>query len=431
MNLYTILCEIEIAKGKEKQNVLQKYKDDQDFTDILVLAYNDNKYGFSKNKLRKELDRYKEYNSNFHSYWDNGFDMCEALATSNINNKLRDAVYSTLSAMSEDSQEVWIRVLTKDLKCGISVTSINKAIPNLIPVWTIQKASTYKEGKIKDGTWIGITLKENGIHGTYYDGIIKSRQNKVFEGLDHIINEINILLQYFPYYVFEGELIRDNIDNLLDNENFRLTTSILSDETADKTPIKLDLFDLLPQKEFDLAGVSTRTYKERLEQLKQIQSLINELGLKYIGVCEILYEGTDVSQIQKQLDIVDSKGLEGCVVSLDKYYQRKRLTTLFKVKSWKDADCKIIGYEEGTIGSKYEGMLGAFIIDYKGNKVSVGGGYSDEQRQEMWDNRDKYMGKILQVKFKEETKNKETGLVSLQFGTFVCIREEGKEVSYE
>lgn len=431
MNLYTILCEIEIAKGKEKQNVLQKYKDNQDFTDILVLAYNDNKYGFSKNKLRKELDRYKEYNSNFHSYWDNGFDMCEALATSNINNQLRDAVYSTLSAMSEDLQEVWIRVLTKDLKCGISVTSINKAIPNLIPVWTIQKASTYKEGKIKDGTWIGITLKENGIHGTYYDGIIKSRQNKVFEGLDHIINEINILLQYFPYYVFEGELIRDNIDNLSDNENFRLTTSILSDETADKTPIKLDLFDLLPQKEFDLAGVSTRTYKERLEQLKQIQSLINELGLKYIGVCEILYEGTDVSQIQKQLDIVDSKGLEGCVVSLDKYYQRKRLTTLFKVKSWKDADCKIIGYEEGTIGSKYEGMLGAFIIDYKGNKVSVGGGYSDEQRQEMWDNRDKYMGKILQVKFKEETKNKETGLVSLQFGTFVCIREEGKEVSYE
>ena len=431
MNLYTILCEIEIAKGKEKQNVLQKYKDNQDFTDILVLAYNDNKYGFSKNKLRKELDRYKEYNSNFHSYWDNGFDMCEALATSNINNQLRDAVYSTLSAMSEDLQEVWIRVLTKDLKCGISVTSINKAIPNLIPVWTIQKASTYKEGKIKDGTWIGITLKENGIHGTYYDGIIKSRQNKVFEGLDHIINEINILLQYFPYYVFEGELIRDNIDNLSDNENFRLTTSILSDETADKTPIKLDLFDLLPQKEFDLAGVSTRTYKERLEQLKQIQSLINELGLKYIGVCEILYEGTDVSQIQKQLDIVDSKGLEGCVVSLDKYYQRKRLTTLFKVKSWKDADCKIIGYEEGTIGSKYEGMLGAFIIDYKGNKVSVGSGYLDEQRQEFWDNRDKYIGKILQVKFKEETKNKETGLVSLQFGTFVCIREEGKEVSYE
>ena len=360
MNLYKILCNIEIAKGKEKINILQKYKDNKDFTNILVLAYNDNKYGFSKNKLRKELDKYKENNSNFHSYWDNGFDMCKALATSNINNQLRDAVYSTISAMSEDLQEVWIRVLTKDLKCGISVTSINKAIPNLIPVWSIQKASTYKEGKIKDGTWIGITLKENGIHGTYYNGIIKSRQNKVFEGLDHIINEINILLQYFPDYVFEGELIRDNIDNVSDNENFRLTTSILSEEGADKTLIKLDLFDLLPKEEFDSLEPSTRTYKERLSQLKQIQSYINELGLKYIGVCDILYEGTDVSQIQKQLDIVDSKGLEGCVVSLDKPYQRKRLTTLYKVKSWKDADCKIIGYEEGTIGSKYDNMPGVY-----------------------------------------------------------------------
>lgn len=427
MNLYTILCEIEIAKGKEKQNVLQKYKDNQDFTDILVLAYNDNKYGFSKNKLRKELDRYKEYNSNFHSYWDNGFDMCEALATSNINNQLRDAVYSTISAMSEDLQEVWIRVLTKDLKCGISVTSINKAIPNLIPVWTIQKASTYKEGKIKDGTWIGITLKENGIHGTYYDGIIKSRQNKVFEGLDHIINEINILLQYFPYYVFEGELIRDNIDNLSDNENFRLTTSILSDETADKTPIKLDLFDLLPQKEFDLAGVSTRTYKERLEQLKQIQSLINELGLKYIGVCEILYEGTDVSQIQKQLDIVDSKGLEGCVVSLDKYYQRKRLTTLFKVKSWKEGDFKIVGYEESPTNPN---TLGSILIEYKGNSVGVNG-IPNNLKEELWNNQEKYLGKIVMVKYKEESKDSKTGQYSLQFPSLVRLRLDKDEPNYE
>ena len=34
------------------------------------------------------------------------------------------------------------------------------------------------------------------------------------------------------------------------------------------------------------------------------------------------------------------------------------------------------------------------------------------------------------VKYKEESKDKTTGLVSLQFPTFVCIREEGKNVSY-
>ena len=426
MNLYKILCNIEIAKGKEKINILQKYKDNKDFTDILVLAYNDNKYGFSKNKLRKELDKYKENNSNFHSYWDNGFDMCKALATSNINNQLRDAVYSTISAMSEDLQEVWIRVLTKDLKCGISVTSINKAIPNLIPVWSIQKASTYKEGKIKDGTWIGITLKENGIHGTYYNGIIKSRQNKVFEGLDHIINEINILLQYFPDYVFEGELIRDNIDNVSDNENFRLTTSILSEEGADKTLIKLDLFDLLPKEEFDSLEPSTRTYKERLSQLKQIQSYINELGFKYIGVCDILYEGTDVSQIQKQLDIVDSKGLEGCVVSLDKPYQRKRLTTLYKVKSFIEGDFKIIGYKESV---ENPNTLGSILIEYKDNVVGING-IPQEVKEIIWNNKEKYLGTIVTVKYKGISKDSKTGKESLQFPSLIGLRIDKDKPNY-
>ena len=34
------------------------------------------------------------------------------------------------------------------------------------------------------------------------------------------------------------------------------------------------------------------------------------------------------------------------------------------------------------------------------------------------------------VKYKEESKDKKTKLISLQFPTFVCIREDGKEVSY-
>ena len=70
------------------------------------------------------------------------------------------------------------------------------------------------------------------------------------------------------------------------------------------------------------------------------------------------------------------------------------------------------------------------MIDYKGNNVNVGSGYSDIQREEFWSNKDNYIGRILEVKYKEESKDKTTGLLSLQFPTFVCIREEGKEVSY-
>ena len=43
-------------------------EDDKNFTNVLQLAYNDDKYGFSKNKLIKELDKYKKANSCFYFY---------------------------------------------------------------------------------------------------------------------------------------------------------------------------------------------------------------------------------------------------------------------------------------------------------------------------------------------------------------------------
>ena len=67
---------------------------------------------------------------------------------------------------------------------------------------------------------------------------------------------------------------------------------------------------------------------------------------------------------------------------------------------------------------------------HKNNKVKVGSGYSDEQRNDFWKHKDEYIGRILEVKFKEETMDKKTKLISMQFPTFVCIREEGKKVSY-
>jgi len=39
-------------------------------------------------------------------------------------------------------------------------------------------------------------------------------------------------------------------------------------------------------------------------------------------------------------------------------------------------------------------------------------------------------GRVIEVKYKEESSDKKTGLLSLQFPIFVSLREEGKEESY-
>lgn len=52
------------------------------------------------------------------------------------------------------------------------------------------------------------------------------------------------------------------------------------------------------------------------------------------------------------------------------------------------------------------------------------------QRRKFWDNPDSIIGKIVQIKYKNETQNKNGG-ISVQFPIFEFIREDKTEESYE
>ena len=115
------------------------------------------------------------------------------------------------------------------------------------------------------------------------------------------------------------------------------------------------------------------------------------------------------------------------MINLDKPYEFKRSKTLLKLKVMNSCDLKIIGFEEGD--GKYKGTLGNIVCDYKGFKLGVGTGFNDGQRKEIWNNRDKYLNRIVEIQYFEETNNEDGGL-SLRFPVFKCFREEGKEIRY-
>ena len=117
------------------------------------------------------------------------------------------------------------------------------------------------------------------------------------------------------------------------------------------------------------------------------------------------------------------------MVNLDAPYECKRTKNLIKVKQFYTYDLKIVGYEEGE--GRNKGTLGSFIVEYKDNTVKVGSGYSDSERKNFWENREDYIGRIIEVKYKEISKDKNTGKESLQFPIFVGLRDIGKEVSYD
>ena len=401
-----------------KLKILKDNKDNELLQKVLEYTYNPfKKYGVTEKVLIPTNEEFNNIEL---------FQLLDLLSNSNINDSLRKTVNSFLGSIQfKEERDLYVCMLLKDLRCNISTKLINKAIPKLIPEFNIQQAYPIDKYYPKKNEWHVLEEKLNGINGSVLNDNVISRQGKVINGLQHIIEQLN--KTSFKGYYFNGELVRKNIDNISNGENFRETTSIVNSDDIDKSNIDFIVFDLLPVEEFN-EGKSKLKYKDRLKQLKQLDKEAKELGLNNLSIPKIYYEGEDISNIDYYLEQATKEDKEGLMYIKNNQWKNKRHSGILKVKKFLNADCEIIGYEEGT--GRLEGKLGAFVIDYKGNKVNVGSGYTDEERIKFWKNKEEYIGRILQVKFKEETKDKKTGLVSIQFPIYQCIREIGKEVSY-
>ena len=167
--------------------------------------------------------------------------------------------------------------------------------------------------------------------------------------------------------------------------------------------------------------------RKRLIFIQSEEVLENIKETEFLKVTPILYHGNDNDKVLEILNKCRQNGAEGCMINLDKSYEFKRSKTLLKLKVMNSCDLKIIGFEEGD--GKYKGTLGNLICDYKGYQLGVGSGFDDKQREQIWNNQEEYLNRIAEIQYFEETYNDKGGL-SLRFPVFKCIRESGKEVSY-
>ena len=325
-----------------------------------------------------------------------------------------------LNEQDEFVRGTYIKILAKTLRLGVTAKTVNKVIPGLIPEWEVQQAYPIEKYPIKPGTWFALSQKLNGIRATFYKGKLYARSGEVFEGLGHIESD---LADYAEGYVFDGELTLRDPGELSDNEAFRMAAGIVNSEADDKTAISFTVFDIIPIREFE--GEGTTGYYARQKLMGIFRATIDS---DYVRVLESLYQGTDQSMIDKLLDRMVSEDKEGLMVNLDAPYQRKRHKGILKVKRFYTMDLPIIRCEEGS--GRLSGTLGAFVVDYMGNEVSVGSGFTDAQRDEFWGNRDELPGVLCEVKYKEVSSDKKTGAKSLQFPVFVGLRTDKTEPSF-
>lgn len=325
----------------------------------------------------------------------------------------------------EADREFYEQMITRKFRLGIDSKTVNKCIPGLIDTWEVQLGSSYDKLKLPEGSWFSLSQKMNGNRASFYQGKLISRQGKEFTGMQHIISDLE---QLGIGWFYDGELIRKNVDNLSDGENFRIGTGIINSDAESKEEIKFVIFDYFPETEI-LDKQSSAKYKLRREFLNNLRDIISKKQLKNIEIVTMVYEGTDQSQIMKWLDYAVEQGWEGLMLNKDAPYKCKRTTDLIKIKRFYSMDLPIVEVMEGE--GRLKGTLGALVVQYKGNTVNVGSGFNDETRRTLWENKENLIGRVVEVKYKEISKDKKSGLESLQFPIYIGMREPGKCVSYD
>lgn len=402
------------TSGKnDKIKIIKQNKDNELFIECLkFLLDSDIVTGLSKKKIKKRV-AVMGYRLET---------MEEAMEYLKHHNSGRDSDIAMIKDFCDRQEGCKIfceELFTKSLKIGIDVKGVNKAIPNLIPSFDIMLGSKGELDKLPKGMKF-VTEKYDGVRcfTQIRDGriIMKSRQNKVFEGLVDIENAIADL--GLDNVCLDGELLA--IDSPYETV-YKDTMKIVSTKDKEKHGVKYMLFDIIPLSEFDNKEGKMK-YSDRRAWLNTIKES------RFINVAPILYKGTDIDEVLKVLDECRGNGAEGCMINTDKPYEFKRSKVLQKLKVMSTCDLRVIGFEEGD--GKLKGTLGKIICNYKGFDLGVGSGFSEAMRDEIWNNQDKYLGKISEIQYFEQTNNDEGGL-SLRFPVFKQWRFDKEEESYE
>ena len=412
-NLCTQLQSISSTKAKQKFLIENRCDDFDEFLKWLLNPQIVS--GLDKRKLkRKVLEKTGfeyvtlEYVMNYLTTNNTGRDIDIALCQQCIENEPKYADFLT-------------SVFIKTLKLGVDIKLVNKAYgDDFIFNWEVQQAYPIEKHPLKPNEWITITQKCNGVRATFYRGKIMARSGAEFKGLDHIVTALSCYPDYMNF-VFDGELMLKDKTGLTDNEAFRKATGIINSD-GDKSEICLTIFDVIPLEDFESKYPKVK-YSRRREIMQSLEDTED------VKILPVLYRGTDHAQIPVLLDKMVTEDKEGLMVNLDVPYKRKRHSGILKVKRFYTMDLRVVSVEEGE--GKYAGMLGRVNVEFNDNVVGVGSGFTDEQRVKYWEDKDYLVNKIIEVKYKEVSTDKKTGLQSLQFPVYICEKFDKTEPNIE
>lgn len=353
-------------------------------------------------------------------------------------NAARDAISLAADGCSQhDWNHFYRRVLLKDLRCGVTETTINKVLKAqgnaaqafLIPVFSCQLA---EDGTDHPQRIAGLRMLDNKLDGVRLLTVLDcethtvtqyTRNGKTNDNFPQLVEFCQQLLPSLKHsIVLEGEVVSNNFQALMTQINRR--------KNVDTSDAHLALFDVVPLKDFR-AGRCNIKQQDRHDILLGLSEVLTTASGGKIYVLPKLTVDLDTAQGQETYrefnrDALEA-GFEGIMIKDPQAgYATKRGFAWLKVKPFFTVDLEVQDILPGTPGTKFENTMGAILFhgwhEAREISVSVGSGYTDKQRDEIWLNKDILLGRVAEIETDVLTQSQNSEVWSLRFPRFVRWR---------
>jgi len=255
-----------------------------------------------------------------------------------------------------------------------------------------------------------------------------SREGEIFPALEHIDKELKeCFAKIYNYvnskygvteYTIDGELMPPMVPGTKIKEfSFNRLNGLVKKGLDECSPKDIEDRNMIEYRIYDVylpVGYKTR------DKVK------NYFKHTHLVPLETTYVIATDEALQKLLEDSLARGEEGGIIrQLDMPYEHKRTWQLCKFKLFQDEEFEVVGMEEDARG----GFVGAFIckpnepcFDKYNNPIltfKTGCKMTHSELKEIWENQDKYIGKIATVQYFEKSEYK-----ICRFGKLVGFRND-------
>ena len=254
---------------------------------------------------------------------------------------------------------------------------------------------------------VAVSPKLDGLRCVVIDGVVYSRTLKPIPS-----KAVQRLFGKPEYNFFDGELV---YGKPTDSDVFNKSTSFVMSRDIPEGMVEDNIFFYVFDHFEDNKSPyikrwmdkSSKIDNETPSNIRVLTGLImnnsEELSLYEKSAIDVGYEGVMVRSLSGEYKYGRSTAKQGILGKVKRFSDYEALVTGFEEKMHNTNEAKTNELGRTQRSSAKEGLVGAdtlgsLTVQKDGIVFNIGSGFNDEQRKEIWENQDKYIGKLAKYK---------------------------------